>query len=125
MARPTKLTPELQTKVCALIEAGNYAETACACAGISSSTFYSWRQRGEREEAGEYADFAAAVDEAEAQAERKAVVMVQMGMRDDPRLAMTFLERRFPKRWQRRPTADSDAKPEVPSVVNVRIHRQG
>ena len=105
--RPTKLTPELQEKICALIEAGNYAEVACKCVGISTSTFYAWRQRGEMEDSGEYADFAAAVDAAEAQAERKAVVMVQMGMREDPRLCMTFLERRFPARWQRRPNPDT------------------
>ena len=70
------------------------------------------------------ADFAAAVDAAEAQAERKAVAMVQMGMREDPRLCMIFLERRFPARWQRRPSPHTTPeKPKLPEVVNVPIIR--
>lgn len=77
------------------------------------------------EDSGEYADFVAAVDAAEAQAERKAVVMVQMGMREDPRLCMTFLERRFPARWQRRPNPDTTPeKRKLPEVVNIRFVKE-
>ncbi|HXF72327.1 MAG TPA: hypothetical protein VNO79_06935 [Actinomycetota bacterium] len=48
MARPTKLSPEVQARICQAIRAGNYRETAARYAGIGISTFYAWLQRGER-----------------------------------------------------------------------------
>ena len=44
--RPTKLTYELQAKVCDALRAGNYIETAAAFAGIAKSTLYKLTQEG-------------------------------------------------------------------------------
>jgi hypothetical protein len=36
--RPSKLTPEIQDRICASLRAGNFAVVACQAAGISEST---------------------------------------------------------------------------------------
>lgn len=45
MARPTKLTPELQAEFAACIEQGDSIEQACDIVGIDHSTFYDWQQK--------------------------------------------------------------------------------
>ena len=49
MARPTKLTPEVQVRVCIRFKLGYYQEDAAIMAGISASTYYEWMNKGEQE----------------------------------------------------------------------------
>jgi len=49
MGRRSKLTPEMHTKIIALIKAGNYIETACEAIGVHKGTYYNWHKQGERE----------------------------------------------------------------------------
>ena len=44
--RPTKLTPEIQRRLCDALRAGNTREAAASYAGIARSTFYNWLERG-------------------------------------------------------------------------------
>ncbi|MFH1184475.1 MAG: hypothetical protein V1755_05490 [Chloroflexota bacterium] len=44
--QPTKLNPELQKRICDLIEAGMSKEAAAAHAGIASSTLFLWQAKG-------------------------------------------------------------------------------
>jgi hypothetical protein len=106
VARPTKLDPERQERILDAIRAGSYAEPACRAAGIAESTYYRWLQRGEAEDRGIYADFVQAVRCAEAEAEVKAVEVVQLKMLEDWRAAIAFLERRHPSRWRRQTSAE-------------------
>ena len=104
MARPTKLTPEVQTKIVQALTAGNYFETACQYAGIAKAIGYEWLARGEnrdpkRKKTQLYADFADAIRLAEAHAEVRAVALIQKEMPDNARLALDFLARRHPERW--------------------------
>lgn len=46
MARPTKLTPATWTRLLDAIALGSYVDPACGYAGIGSTTFYDWQQRG-------------------------------------------------------------------------------
>ena len=46
--RPTKISPELISRVEVAIAAGNYVETAAAYAGLSKDTIYKWMKRGRR-----------------------------------------------------------------------------
>jgi transposase-like protein len=73
MARPSKLTPELQEKIVAAIRAGAWFSDACRAAGIKKSTAYEWirRARGEdsRPATPEHVAFANAVDAAYAAAQ--------------------------------------------------------
>jgi len=102
MARPTKLTPEASQRIVAAIRAGNYAEVAATAAGISPSTFYRWIERGQKQRSGIHRDFSEAVRKAEGEAEVEAVARVRKAMPSDWRACMTYLERRYPKRWRRR-----------------------
>ena len=101
MARPTKLTPEVQRRIVEAISGGNYAVVAAEYAGIGQATFYAWLEKG-RAGRQPYAEFLAAVKEAEAQAEALAVKAVRVAFGDSWQAAMTWLERRFPARWGRR-----------------------
>jgi hypothetical protein len=98
----TKLTSIMQDRICQLLRAGCYAERAAAASGIDQSTFYRWLQRGEQEEDGLYREFRDAVKSAEAEAEARAVTIIQLAMPGDWKAAMTWLERKFPERWARR-----------------------
>lgn len=70
----TKLTDTVQDIIVTAIRAGNYLETAAACAGIGKETFYEWLRKGARsKEQTIYKDFSDAVCEALAQSEAEAV----------------------------------------------------
>lgn len=101
MARPTKLTEQLQDRLVKAIRAGNYAESAARSCGISASTYYRWMQRGEREGDGIYRELAEAVRQAEAEAEVYAVAVIRRAMGEDWKAALAYLERRYPGRWRR------------------------
>lgn len=98
MARPSKLTPEIQTRLCQLLQAGNTHEVAAEACGINVSTFYTWKR--------EKPEFAAAVDRAEAEAEAVLVARISRAAANGSwRAAGWLLERRNPEKWSR------DAKP--------------
>jgi hypothetical protein len=44
--RPSKLTDDLQKRLCDAIAAGNYRKPACKSVGIDYSTFLRWMQKG-------------------------------------------------------------------------------
>lgn len=131
MARPIKLTPELQQKICDILAAGNYIDAVCDYVGISTSTFYNWTARGERgwkKDIDEgYVGFLDAVKKARSQSEISSVSRIRraaMGEQVVKRKVVTrpdgtqiveetitppewtadawFLERSFPDRWGRR-----------------------
>lgn len=99
MARPTKLTPEVQERIVSAIRAGCFAETAAEYAGISASTFYEWMERGRRAEAG-YKEFFEAVQQALAEAEVVHVGRVSKAAHEgDWRASAWWLSRRCRDRW--------------------------
>ena len=102
MARPSKLTPEVQEKICNAIRAGNYYEAACGYAGIGYSTFRVWMIKGEKAKTGKYREFMDAVMRAEYEAEARMVAQWQKHMPEDYRAIRDFLERRYPDRWGRK-----------------------
>ena len=65
--RPSKLTPELKEEILTAIGKGGctYAD-ACLKAGISTSTFQLWKQKGQEQVRGQYSDFSAHLKKAEA-----------------------------------------------------------
>lgn len=108
MGRPSKLTPEVQKRLCDAIRAGNYYEAACAYAGIDYSTFRRWMKKGEGQKRGKYREFCEAVTRAELEAEARLVAQWQQHMPNDYRAIRDFLERRFPERWGRREKIDAN-----------------
>lgn len=106
MGRPTKLTPEIQNRICTALRAGNYRDAAADYAGIDGGTLRRWLARGEREQSGTYRAFRAAVREAEAAAELRVVAQWQQHMPESWQACRDYLERRFPDRWGRRDRLD-------------------
>lgn len=106
LGRPTKLTPEIQERICAAIQQGNYAFVAARCAGISESTFYSWLDRGAREKRGAFAEFLESIKKAESIAEAGAIEVVRNASQQSWQAAAWWLERKYPERWARKERVD-------------------
>ena len=104
MARPSKLTPEVEKKLIDAIRIGNYYEAACAYVGIHYTTFYRWMEKGEKAKSGKYCEFCKAIKQAEAEAEARIVALWQRNIPEDWRAAQAFLERRYPERWGKKET---------------------
>ena len=104
MARPTKLTPELQAEMVKIIRAGNYQVVACRHVGIPEKTFYEWMRRGERgwkiDEP--YREFRAEILKARATAEIESVARIRAAARDgDLDSDKFYLTHAHPDRWGR------------------------
>jgi transposase len=102
MGRRTKLTPDLQSKICSVLQVGNYIETAAAYAGVSKTTLYKWLKRGRREQSGQYTDFVAAVEQALAHSEVDAIAHITKAGHENWQALAWRLERRFPAKWGKR-----------------------
>ncbi len=126
--RPTKLTPELQEKICRYIAAGNYLSVSCQAVGIDDVTFNLWLRQGAEEQkngGGMFYDFLMATKRAEALQEAEVAARVLAGSMPGVRkkvtksgpegeqvevtetsgdwlAAATYLERRHPDRWGRK-----------------------
>jgi len=74
-----KFTEAVQEIILDAIRAGNYLETAAACAGIHKQTFYGWLHRGANAKEGDdiYRDFLDAVTRAMAQSEADAIEAIR------------------------------------------------
>jgi transposase len=108
VARPTKLTPEVQERIVAAVRAGNHIEPSAVSAGISPATYHRWMKRGAKAKSGIYREFHEAVKWAEADAEVHAVAVVRKAMTKDWRAAFQYLERRHPDRWRRRESIEHE-----------------
>lgn len=105
MARPTKLTPEFQDKICKLIAAtGCTVEGAAAAVDIDPRTIYDWRSRGLIECSGIYYQFSQALMRARAKSEATLVACIASAAKTDWRAAAWILERRFPDQYGNRLT---------------------
>lgn len=69
IGRKTKLTEQVQEKICTHIRLGLAYERAAVCAGIAERTFWAWKARGEKAQKGIYHDFVQALKIADADAE--------------------------------------------------------
>lgn len=105
MARPSKLTPELQKQICVQLKAGNFVETVCDYVGINKTTFYEWIDRGERgwkaDIDGGYVEFSNAVKKAISEVEMQTVKDLRGGPMNWQAKAW-WLERRHPDKWGNR-----------------------
>lgn len=100
--KTTKLTPELQQKICGLIQAGNYAKTAALACGIAESTYYLWLAKGKKAKRGQYHDFYQAIEQAQAEGEMKLVSVIAESSLESWQAAAWMLERKFPQAWGRK-----------------------
>ena len=123
MGRPTKLTVELTNKICDMLRAGNYLETAAAYAGIDKATLHRWMKRGARElervqaieggaeiaeEEQMFVDFCNSIKKALAEGEVRDMVIISNAAKQDWKAAAWKLERKFPEKWGRKERLDAN-----------------
>lgn len=100
MARPTKLTPEIQNRICDNIRLGMSYERAAVCAGVCEATLYIWKAKGREAKGGRYLEFLEALRRAEMEGERQLLANIQQAADDGKWPAASWiLERRHPSHW--------------------------
>lgn len=106
--RKPKLTPEVHKLLVQMLQNGHFAETACAKAKISTTSFYAWLQRGERERKGPYRELLEATKSADADFEVIALQEIKLAAKGQGEQKPQWqayawiLERRHPKKWGRK-----------------------
>lgn len=99
--RPTKLTPDIQSRIVELVKKGNYIETAALAVGIDKATLYRWLKAGGIAKGGIQKEFCDAVTRACAESETLALDKLQLteDANLDGKLILERMARRFPDRW--------------------------
>src|SRR5208337_1587993 len=103
MARPTKLTPELQQRIGDNIALGLTYSLASEAAGITYKTFNECMNRGKTEKSGKYHQFAQYIQKRNADAAK--ALLERLNSADaagNYQVCMFILERRFPEDFGRR-----------------------
>ena len=113
---PTKLTPEVHEKIVRFVRAGNFRETACAAAGITSRSLRGWLSLGAKG-IEPYAQLVADMDQAEAEAEARDIARVTKAGDEDWRAIAWRLERKSHDRWARRDKPEVQIRTEDPRTL--------
>lgn len=129
LGKPTILNKEMIDELCRIIKDGNWAITACNIVGIGESTFYSWKDKGERDIQNNtnsiYKEFVEALKKADAEAESKVVKRFYNEATNPGSFVApaTYLERRYPERWGRRDRTIIDVNEEKTITIReVVVH---
>ncbi len=128
VGRPTKLTPERMKRLTDLIKAGNYIETACCAVGLGHSTYYMWKERGDKERLeGKktiYTEFLDTVQRAESEAEALSITTITKAEQEgDWKAAAWKLERKNPDKWGRldRQKINQEHSGEIKITINKKV----
>lgn len=96
----SKLTDEVQQKICNAVSSGQTFECAASLVGIDRHTLNDWRQRGQQEPDSRYGEFNRALEAALLASE---TMMVHKILSDpDWKAAKWILKNRFPDRYRER-----------------------
>jgi hypothetical protein len=106
VANKKKFTPELGNKICALVRAGNYVETAMVASGITRQTLMRWLRAGKAGESKELVEFNERYSKACAESEALFLGVIQKSAAEHWQAAAWILERRFPEKWGKRERVD-------------------
>ena len=118
--RPTKLNGESAAKIVEALRLGVPQTTAVTYARISKSTYYRWLKAAEGPDAPqEFRDFRDAVAAARAEAEVRAVAIIQNASPKSWQAAAWFLERSFPEHWARKDRREITGSEGVPVELTV------
>ncbi len=132
MGRPTLLTPEVEKAICDNILLGLAAEEAAEMSGVSASTFYGWKRRGQleatrltraprakaRPKETPYLEFLQAVKKAQLEFKRTHVVRVQQAGREHWQASAWLLERRYPKEYGQKVLIEQQVREELEAAVD-------
>jgi lauroyl/myristoyl acyltransferase len=102
MGRRSKLTDEIERKICNGIKLGLKYEQAALVAGISVRSLYNWKEKGEKAKSGKYFQFVQSLKKAEAEGEGVLLTRIHQEAKEGTwQAAAWILERRHPERWAR------------------------
>ena len=117
--RPSKLTDDTRERLFNALLGCCTIRDACAYAGIGVTTFEVWKERGEADlKAGKHTEFTKFLKQCQdviEMAKPRLILLLSKGAQKDPKLALTILERRYPKEWAHREyveTRDHTGEPE-------------
>ena len=103
MARPTKLTHEIQQKIGDGMSLGLTYALAANSAGITYQSFNSWMSKGKTEKSGKYYRFAQHIQKCNADAAKKCLERLNKAAKaGNCTVCMWILERRFSEDFGRR-----------------------
>jgi hypothetical protein len=103
MARPCKLTPEIQKIIGENISLGLTYRLAAELAGVTYKTLNEWNQKGQTEKSGKYYQFAQHIKKCNADGARKLLERLNDSANaGNCQVCMWILERRFPEDFARR-----------------------
>jgi hypothetical protein len=103
MARPTKLTPEIQKRIGDNIALGLTYRLAAELACVTYKTFNSWMQQGKNSTSGKYFHFYQYIQKCNAEGARKLLERLNDAVdAGNCQVCMFILERRFPDEFGRR-----------------------
>jgi len=103
MARPTKLTPEIQKKIGDGVSLGLTYALAANAAGITYQTLNQWMSKGKTEKSGKYFEFTQHIQKCNAEGALKLLERLNEAVKaGDTRICMFILERRFSEDFGRR-----------------------
>ena len=149
--RPTKLTPEIVSRILDSLRAGIGRDTAIAAAGIARSSFYAWYARGRNARRGAFSDFSDAVKKAEADAAIRNITIIQKAALGGELILRTmvtkpdgttitvekktppnwqpaawWLERKYPQQWGRTARIERTERPVESQLIWIhdRIRRE-
>ena len=139
LGRRTDCTPELTERICALIrDKGAYPEVAAVACGISRGTFYEWLARGRVRSSnsstpepgthgrgdpqGVYAEFADAINKANADLEVAVIVDARAKYKRsrNPLGPIIFASRRFRERWSEQIQVANAGQAAVASMERIK-----
>ena len=103
MARPTKLTPELQQRIGDNVAFGLTYSLATESVGITYKTLNDWLKKGRSSTSGKYYQFFKYIQKRNADAAKALLERLNEAAKaGDTRIYMFILERRFPDEFGRR-----------------------
>jgi len=103
MARPSKLTPEIQNKIGDNVALGLTYSLAAEAAGITYKTFNDWMNRGKTDKSGKYFEFHKFIQKRNADAAKALLERIKEAAdAGNCQVCMWILERRFPDEFGRR-----------------------
>jgi len=107
---------EEQERIADVIESGGSIREACRRAGVHVSTFYSWMEYGEEEDAGPFQEFRERLVRARGEGEGKyrQTLMAIAEENGDTATLMAMLKQRYPEAWQ-----DVDRGEQAGSTIEV------
>lgn len=122
LGRPSKLTAQMQMKLCQHIADGYTYRVACGMEGIHVHTLMVWKRKGAERPKSKYGYFLLAIEKAEAQARKVLEGYARTHASKDGRIAIAILERRHPDDWGKERTIKHTGKVEQEHSGSVSVH---